>query len=45
MTAEFDLRLDLSRIAALLPECASLLEGAHDPVEVGQHTARAGRRR
>jgi hypothetical protein len=36
MSAESDLRLDLSRIAARLRECATLLlEGGHDPVEVG----------
>jgi hypothetical protein len=43
MTAvEFDLPLDLSRIAARLRECASLLEAAHEPVEVG-HTLRETR--
>jgi hypothetical protein len=39
MTSEFDLRLALSRIAARLRECAALLEGGHEPVEVGTHCA------
>jgi hypothetical protein len=38
MAAEFDPRLDLSRIAARLRECATL-EGGREPVEVG-HTLR-----
>jgi hypothetical protein len=37
--SEFDLRLDLSRITARLRECATLLEGGHEPEEVA-HTLR-----